>query len=135
MNDLVMLFGRILMSVLFIEAGYSELVHLDGTIKYFEALGLPLPWLTVWGVLAVELIGGLALLVGFRTRIAALMLGLFAIAAGAIGHSNIAVLTQFQMLMKDIAIGGGLFYVAVQGAGALSVDAWLGSRQAVKRPA
>lgn len=127
MNDLVMLLGRILASALFIQAGYSELIELDGTIGYFEALGLPLPWLTVWGVLAVELIGGIALLIGFQTRIAAAVLGLFAIAAGAIGHSDTADIVQLQMLMKDIAVGGGLFYMAIHGAGQLSVDARLRS--------
>lgn len=123
MRDMIMVLGRVLMSALFIQAGLSELIHLGGTVGYFEALGLPFPWITVWGVLAIEILGGLALLLGYRMRVAASILGLFAIAAGLIGHSNIGDTTQLQMLMKDIAIGGGLFYMAIHGAGLISFDA------------
>jgi putative oxidoreductase len=82
-----------------------------------------MPWVTVWIVLSVEIVGGIALLVGYRTRLSAALLGVFSIAAGFIGHFDLGSTTQVQMLMKDIAIGGGLFYVAANGGGLLSFDA------------
>ena len=123
MRDILMVFGRVLMSAIFIQAGLSELIHLGGTVGYFKSLGLPLPWVTVWIVLAVELVGGVAILVGHRTRLAATILGFFSFAAGLIGHFDIGDSMQMQMLMKDIAISGGLFYLVAHGAGLLSLDA------------
>jgi putative oxidoreductase len=123
MQNLAMLVGRILMSAIFIQASYSKLMNIGGTIGYFEAVGLPMPNLAIWGVIAIELLGGLAILLGFQTRIVAVILGLFSIAAGAIGHSDINDLMHFQALMKDIAIGGGFLYIAANGAGAFSIDA------------
>jgi putative oxidoreductase len=125
MRNVVMLIGRILLSAIFIQAGYSELAGFSGTAGYFEALGLPFPTLTAGLVIALEIIGGLALLVGYKTRIAAGLLGVFAIAAASIGHSDWNDIMHFQAFMKDLAISGGLFYVAVNGAGPLSVDARL----------
>ena len=122
MNNLAMLLGRILMSAIFIQAGYSKLMNISGTIGYFQSVGLPMPSIAIWGVIAIEILGGLAILLGVQTRIAAAFLGLFSIAAGAIGHADINDLMHFQALMKDIAIGGGLFYIAANGAGSLSID-------------
>ncbi|TIR63918.1 MAG: DoxX family protein, partial [Mesorhizobium sp.] len=60
--------------------------NLSGTIDYFTGLGLPLPTLAAWGTGLFELIAGLLILVGFQTRIAALLLAAFTIVAGFIGH-------------------------------------------------
>jgi putative oxidoreductase len=118
-----MVLGRLLMSAIFIQAGVSELFHLGGTMEYFRGLGLPLPGVLVWFVLAVEIFGGLALLLGYLTRWASSVLSLFAVAAGLIGHSHVGDTMQLQMLMKDIAIAGGLLYFVAHGAGLLSLDA------------
>lgn len=123
MRDLIMVLGRILMAAIFIQAGISELIHLGGTVDYFRALHLPLPWVTVWIVLALELVGGIGILLGYRTRLSATILGLFSIVAGMIGHLDFGDTTEVQMLMKDIALGGGLFYIAANGAGLISLDA------------
>jgi putative oxidoreductase len=120
-----MLLGRVLLSAIFIQAGYSELAGFSGTVGYFQALGLPLPTLTACLVIALEIVGGVALLVGYKTRIAAALLGVFAIAAASIGHSDWNDIMHFQAFMKDLAIAGGLLYVAANGAGRLSVDARL----------
>lgn len=123
MRDMLMVFGRLLMSAIFIQSGISGLIHLGGTVDYFRSLGVPLPWVTIWIVLAIEIAGGLALIFGYRTRLASGVLGLFSIAAGLIGHSNLGEPRELQMLMKDIAVAGGLFYFLAHGAGLLSLDA------------
>lgn len=122
MSSIAMLVGRVLLSAIFIQASISKLMNISGTIGYFESLGLLLPSVTIWLVILVELVGGLMILTGFYTRIAATVLALFCIATAFIGHSNWGNTMDFQAFMKDIAIAGGFFYVASAGAGIISLD-------------
>jgi putative oxidoreductase len=125
MSSLVLLLGRLLASAIFIQAGYSKLGDVGGTIVYLESTGVPSAGLVVWPVIALELLGGLAVLMGLLTRPVALALAVFAIAAAAIGHSDYSSLMHFQAFMKDLAISGGYLFLAIHGPGALSLDAWL----------
>jgi putative oxidoreductase len=122
MSSIAMLIGRILLSAIFIQAAISKLTDISGTIAYFQGLDLLLPSVTIWLVILVELVGGLMILTGFYTRIAATVLALFCIATAFIGHSNWSNVADFQAFMKDIAIAGGLFYAAAAGAGIISLD-------------
>lgn len=122
MSSIAMLIGRVLLSVIFIQAGISKLMDVSGTIGYFQGLGLPLSSLVIWPVILIELVGGLLILTGFYTRIAAAVLAVFCIFAAFTGHSNWANLMEFQAFMKDIAMSGGLIYVAAAGAGIISLD-------------
>lgn len=132
-NDILVLIGRVLLSAIFIIAGYGKLTALSGTIGYLSSLGLPAPSLLIWGVLAIELLGGLAILVGFLTVPAALVVGIFSAAAGYIGHFGqggddaMMVAINQQAFMKDLAIMGGLFVLAAFGPGGLSIDARRGA--------
>lgn len=122
MSSIAMLIGRVLLSVIFIQAGLFKLMNVSGTIGYFESLGMPLASLVIWPVILVELVGGLLILTGLYIRIAASILALFCIAAAFTGHSDWANMTHLQAFMKDIAIAGGLLYVAAAGAGIISLD-------------
>ena len=122
MSSIAMLVGRILMSAIFIQAGLSKLMDVSGTIGYFGSIGLPLASVIIWPVIVIEVVGGLLVLTGFYTRIAASVLALFTIAAAFTGHSNWADILDFQAFMKDIAITGGLLYIAAAGAGIISLD-------------
>lgn len=122
MSSIAMLIGRVLLSAIFIQAAISKLMNLSGTIAYFEGLGVLMPSFTIWLVILVELVGGLLILTGFYTRIAATVLALFCIATAFIGHSDWANPMDLQAFMKDIAIAGGFFYVAAAGAGLISLD-------------
>jgi putative oxidoreductase len=119
----LILVGRILISILFILAGFGKLTAIGGTAGYFGSLGLPLPTVTALVVGLVELLGGLAILVGFQTRVAALVIALFTIGATLVAHLDFADGMQVLMLQKNLAITGGLLVLAVAGAGALSIDA------------
>ncbi|AZO58306.1 MULTISPECIES: DoxX family protein [unclassified Mesorhizobium] len=127
-RNALLLASRLLLAALFVPSGFQVLTNLSGTIDYFTGLGLPLPTLAAWGTGLFELIAGLLILVGFQTRIAALLLAAFTIVAGFIGHfgqgGEDATLTfmHHQMLMKDIAIAGGFLALAMAGAGAWSAD-------------
>lgn len=118
-----LLAGRVLLSVMFILGGFAKLTAIAGTAAWFGSLGLPLPTLTTVVVGLVELLGGLAILVGFRTRIAAIVLAVFTLAATAVAHLDIADATQQLFFMKNLAITGGFLVLAAFGAGSLSLDA------------
>jgi putative oxidoreductase len=116
------LVGRICLSIMFILAGFSKLTAIGGTAGWFASIGLPVPTVTAVVVGLVELIGGLAVLVGYQTRIAALVLALFTIGATLIAHMNFADQTQQLFFMKNLSVVGGFLVLAGVGAGALSVD-------------
>lgn len=122
-NGVVTLIARIFLSILFIIAGYGKLTAISGTAGYFAGLGLPLPTVTAVIVGLVELVGGLAILVGFQTRIAAAIVGLFTIGATLVAHMDFSQAMNAMMAQKNLAIAGGLFILALHGAGLLSVDA------------
>jgi|EP01132_Coremiostelium_polycephalum_P008673 putative oxidoreductase len=121
-NAIATLISRILLTLLFIPAGYGKLTNLAGTAEYFAAKSLPLPTVTAAVVGLVELVGGLAVLFGFQTRYAAILLGLFTLGAAYVGHWAPFESIQF---FKNLAIAGGFFVLAQHGAGTLSVDAKL----------
>jgi putative oxidoreductase len=122
-NAIVTLISRILLSILFIPAGFGKLTAIAGTAGYFASKGLPLPTVTAVIVGLVELLGGLAVLVGFQTRYAAVLLGLFTIGAALVGHLVPWDQANQINFFKNLAIAGGFFVLAQHGAGALSVDA------------
>ncbi|CAM5404151.1 Inner membrane protein YqjF [Aquamicrobium terrae] len=122
----VVLAGRVLLSILFIIAGFGKLTSLAGTAGFFGSIGLPLPMVTAIVVGLVELLGGLAVLFGFKTRIAAIVLAVFTLAATAIAHLDFSQAGNALMLQKNLAITGGFLLLAVLGADSLSIDSRLG---------
>lgn len=122
------LIGRIMLAVLFLPAGLSKIGGFAGTAGYIASKGLPLPEVGAAIAIAVEVLGGLALILGFGTRWAALILAAFTVVAGVIFHNFWALPADQQtvqqiMFMKNIAIAGGLLQVVAFGAGSFSVDA------------
>jgi putative oxidoreductase len=124
--------ARILLAVLFVPAGFGKIAGFAGTAGYIGSVGLPLPEVGAALAIVVELGGGLALLAGFQTRIAALALAVFTLAAGVFFHAYWSVapeaaMMQQIMFMKNVAISGGLLALVAFGAGAWSVDAKRGN--------
>ncbi|GAD20406.1 DoxX family protein [Acidovorax sp. MR-S7] len=119
--------GRILLALLFVPAGYGKIAGFSGTVGYAASMGMPLPSVGVAIGLAIELLGGLALLIGWGTRWAALALAVFTLAASFVFHAYWSLpeaqqATQQLMFFKNLAITGGLLAFAAFGAGAWSVD-------------
>jgi putative oxidoreductase len=126
-NPLIVV-GRVLLALMFILSGFSKLGNIDGTAGYIASGGLPFATALAVIVGLLELVGGLAVAVGFQTRWAALALGLFTIAASLLFHKFWAVpaeqaMVQQLMFMKNLSVAGGLFIVAALGAGPASLDA------------
>ena len=126
--------GRLLLCNVFVSAGSSKLADPTGTMQYFTAAGVPAPALMVWVTIVIELLGGVFLLVGFKTRSAGLVLAAwslitgFAIHLSAGLHSTDAAVAYDNMIhfYKNLGLAGGMLYVAAYGAGPLSFDSIAG---------
>ena len=120
--------ARLLMVALFLPAGIGKLTGFAGTVGYISSVGLPLPTLAGGVALVVEIVGSLALLAGFGTRMAALVLAAFTLVASFFFHAYWGVpadqaFMQQLLFFKNIAVVGGLLAIAANGAGAWSLDA------------
>ncbi len=120
--------ARVLLALMFILAGAAKFAGLAGTAGYIASKGLPAPMLLAVAAGTLEVLGGLALAVGFHARWAALALGLFTIVVTPIFHAfwavpaDQAMVTQL-LFMKNVSVAGGLLFVFSLGAGPASLDA------------
>jgi putative oxidoreductase len=122
-----MLVGRILLSLVFLIAGYRKLMGVAASAGYFAKLGFPMPDVMVWVAIAIELGGGILLVLGWKARWAAWILALFTVIAAFAAHRFWEVdpaqyANQMNHFLKNLAIVGGMLFVAAVGPGALSVD-------------
>lgn len=128
MDKVLEIAARVLMSLIFIMAGWGKLTGYAGTQGYFESLGLPAPALVTPLVILIELGGGLALLLGFKVRWVAAILALFSIASAFVAHTNFADPGQMNNFMKNLAMAGGFLLFVKHGAGAPSIDHMLNKK-------
>ncbi len=112
--------GRILIALLFIPAGWSKLMAFEQTAQWVGSVGVPLPEVAVVIAILCELIGGVMILVGYKTRLAACALAIFTIVITFIFHP-VTVPEQAMAFWKNLAIAGGLLYVATYGAQKLAL--------------
>ena len=122
-NDIALLIGRILIGVLFIMAAYAKFKGLTGATGYFTKLGVPAPSVAAPLVATFELAVGVFVLVGFKTRFAALAIAIFVVVAALLAHTNFAEQNQLNHFLKNLAIAGGCLALFVSGAGSFSIDA------------
>ena len=126
-QDVIALVGRILIAYLFIPAGFGKLMGFAGTVGYVASSGLPLPQVGAAVAILVELGVGIAFLLGYKTRVAAIVLAVFTVLAAVFFHKYWAVPEAMKMMQqinfnKNIAIAGGLLGFAAFGPGRLSID-------------
>ena len=126
-QDVIALVGRILIAYLFIPAGFGKLMGFAGTVGYVASSGLPLPQVGAAVAILVELGVGIAFLLGFKTRIAAIVLAVFTVMAAVFFHKYWSAPDAMKMMQqinfnKNIAIAGGLLAFAAFGPGRLSID-------------
>lgn len=120
LSDAAKLVGRILLALMFVMGGWSKISGYSGTQAYMTSAGVPGLLLPL--VIIVELIGGLMIIVGYKTRLAALALFGFTIAATVLFHMNWALPMQQLLFMKNLGIAGGFLLLFAAGAGAYSLD-------------
>ena len=120
MTGIIQLLGRVMMALIFILAGLGKIQDPAGTAGYMQSAGLP--GILLWPTIALEVLVGLALAVGYKTRYVAFALAIFSVAAAVVFHRNFADEMQMIMFLKNIAIAGGLMLLAVGGSTAFSMD-------------
>ncbi|RQY35660.1 DoxX family protein [Burkholderia stagnalis] len=126
-RDVLLLLARILIVILFILFGWPKLAHFSGTIGYMGTVGAPAPIISAAIAVVMELLVGIAVLVGFYTRPLALLLALYTIGTALIGHHYWTMTGGEQMnnmihFYKNIAIAGGLLALCAAGPGRFSID-------------
>ncbi|MGY8676635.1 DoxX family protein [Bradyrhizobium sp. UFLA05-153] len=114
--------GRLLIALIFVMSGLSKIAAPAQTIAYIQSSGAPFAPAAFAVAVIVEMIGGLALLVGFQTRLTATALAIFTLAAAILFHNDVVDQNQMIHFLKNIAITGGLLQVVAFGAGAFSLD-------------
>jgi putative oxidoreductase len=116
------LIARILMSIIFLWSGTSKILAPVATQDYMAAAGMKFTDLFLVLAIAIELLGGLSLLLGYKTRWGSLVLIVFVVAATAIFHTNLTDRMQQIQLLKNLFMVGGLLMVFHFGSGAFSLD-------------
>lgn len=115
--------GRLLIGLPFMFSGIGKLMAYGGTVAYIASSALPLPApLAYAGAVAVEVGCGLLMVLGYQTRIVAIVFALFCLTTAAFFHTNFADPNQMFHFIKNLVMTGGLLQLATYGAGALSID-------------
>jgi putative oxidoreductase len=122
-----LLIGRVLLGVLFLVAGIRKIMLYSGSVAYLTKLGFPAPEVMAVLAILIEVGGGALLVLGWQTRRVSWLLALFVVIATAMAHrfwefDAPQYANQMNHFLKNAAIVGGLLYVAVLGAGKLSLD-------------
>jgi putative oxidoreductase len=116
-SDLV---GRILLAALFLWDGWIVAGNYGGTVDYLASHGLPA--ISLPAALVVEVLGGIMVVIGWWTRLAALAIALFCVSTALMFHANSSDMGEQIMFWKDLAIAGGFLVLSAHGAGAWSLD-------------
>jgi putative oxidoreductase len=124
----VILLARLALAVLFLWGGVMKLLGYAGFVGYLQSKGVPLVQIAAPVATAVELLGGIFLVVGFKIRALGLFMAAYTIATAVLGHDfwNITDATlQRDMIIhfwKNVGIAGGFLLLFVTGAGRISID-------------
>lgn len=112
--------GRLLISLIFVMSGMNKLASFAGTQAYMESAGVPGMLLPV--VIAVEVLAGLAVILGWHARLAAFLLAGFSLLSAVLFHADFADQMQTIMFLKNLALAGGFLMIVALGAGPFSID-------------
>lgn len=112
--------GRLLLSMIFIFSGFTKITGYAATQGYMESMGVPGMLLPL--VIAVELLGGIAILLGFKARLVAILRAGFSIVSALLFHQFWIDESQMNPFMKNIAMAGGFLMIFAHGPGAYSID-------------
>jgi len=131
--------GRVLLAIIFVQAGIGKLGNLAATVHGMGSHGIPFPDILVWGAVALELGGGLMLIAGFLTRLVAILYFFYLIALIVIFHPYWTMVAEAArenrtLFFNHLAIVGGMLVVVAVGAGPYSVDALIWGRRSRRAP-
>ena len=120
MNQVAHLFGRILLALIFVLSGIGKLADPSGTMQYMQAMGVP--GILLWPTIGLELLGGIAIAVGYQTRVAAFALAGFCVVSALIFHRHLGDQVQMIMFLKNLAMAGGFLLLVSSGATSYALE-------------
>ena len=124
---IVEVFGRILLSTLFLVEGVRKFFFQEETIMYMEDYGVP--EILFFPSLSLEIVFPILLIVGYKTRFSASIMALFTLTVALIFHTNFDNQMELIIFLKDIAIAGGFLIIAVNEPRICSIDYFLKSKR------
>ena len=117
---IIEVFGRIFLSTIFIFEGINKIFNYEGTIEYMESFNVP-EFLAIPTII-LEILFPLLLIIGYQTKLSALVLAIFTLATALIFHTDFTNQMQLISFLKNFAIAGGFLILFINGAGKYSLD-------------
>ena len=112
--------GRLLLAMMFLMSGLSKIGNFAGTQGYMGAMGVPGALLPL--AIALEVLGGLAIIIGWQTKIMSVALAGFCVVSAALFHNDFSNQSEMIMFMKNVTIAGGFLLLIAHGPGAYALD-------------
>ncbi len=125
---IIEIIGRIFLSTVFLIAGVNKIFNYEGTTTYMESFGVP-DFLYIPAII-LEILFPLLIIIGYQTKISALIMAIFSISLAIIFHTDFSNQMQVMSFLKNFAIAGGFIIIFVNGPGRWSVDYMLKSKTA-----
>ena len=123
---IIEIFGRIFLSAVFLIAGVNKIFNYEGTTAYMESFGVP--GLLYIPAIILEILFPLLIVIGYQTKISALIMAIFSISLAIIFHTDFSNQMQVMSFLKNFAIAGGFIIIFVNGPSRWSIDYMLKSR-------
>ena len=124
---IIEIFGRIFLSAVFLIAGVNKIFNYEGTTAYMESFGVP--GLLYIPAIILEILFPLLIVIGYQTKISALIMAIFSISLAIIFHTDFSNQMQVMSFLKNFAIAGGFVIIFVNGPSRWSIDYMLKSRK------
>ena len=124
---IVELVGRIFLSSIFLLAGVGKIFNFESTIEYMESFNVPGYLITP--AIIIEILFPILIIIGYRTKLSAIILSLFTILLAIIFHNDFSNEMQLMSFLKNFAIAGGFMIIFVYGSNKISLDHFLKSKQ------
>ena len=120
MSNIVDLISRIFLSIVFLVNGYSKITNMDGTIGWMEMYGLP--GFFIYPAIVLEIVAPILLVIGYQVRLSSIAVGLFCLATALIFLRDFADPMTLTNFLKNVALAGGFFILAINGPKKFSID-------------
>ena len=120
MANIFDLVGRIFISLVFLLSGYNKIFNYDNTLDWMEGFGIP--GFLLWPAIVLEILLPIFIIIGYRTKISALILGAFCIATALLFHLDFTNQMQTIALLKNFGLAGGFLFIAVNGPKEWAID-------------
>ena len=120
MANIFDLVGRIFISLVFLLSGYNKIFNYDNTLTWREGFGRP--GFLLWPAIVLEILLPIFIIIGYRTKISALILGAFCIATALLFHLDFTNQMQTIALLKNFGLAGGFLFIAINGPKEWAID-------------